>query len=134
VQTALQKLKPELWKGFDFKDEYITQHSRYADYEPESHVDWLPEYRSMARATSEDKGQERSKWNWLVDIEENTEYSRSPRRAYANVGATQLPQHRFAIQTRRELKRSRDETELDDEIHQTTAGDGGHQHKKKHVG
>jgi hypothetical protein len=137
LQTALQKLKPESWKSFAFKDEYIAEHPQYADYEPERHVDWLPEYRSMARATSEDKCQERSERNWL-DIEENdfdglVVPTRNPGRAHANAETTPVPEHLCGTQTRRELKRSRSEAELDDELHQTAAGGIDHQSKKKHV-
>jgi len=74
LQTALQKLKPDSWESFTSRDEYIAEYPSYANYEPQGHVDWLPEYHSTTQATSEDKSKERSKCKWS-DVEDDTEDS-----------------------------------------------------------
>jgi hypothetical protein len=166
LQTALQKLKPDSWEDFTFKDEFLAKHPSYAYYEPQNHIDWLPQYRSIVPAKSENKGNGRSKRN-SSNIEKYAEDSnnvqcgkngdhlrlgitpsiasdgsvsptKTPGRTYnwqsnANDGTMPLPQHRYVIQPHRELKRSRSEAELDDEVSETAAGFMGRQLKKKQV-
>jgi len=163
LQIALQKLKPDSWKSFTFKDEYLAEHPDYANYEPQSHVDWLPEYRSMEQETSEDKGNERSKWKWSEDIEENAEYSNNVQsgkndchlhsglglsarsvtatktqghtyNSQSNANAETMPLPQHRYATQTRQELKRSRSEAElDEISETAAGGIGRQLKKKHV-